>query len=254
MSITHNTSNAIQGCAVYNNYLFVADNSLSCIGIYDLTSKTLVNTVSFTPNANYHCNNLNFGTYKYADSDATPCLYISQENLSTHLILVFQVTFNGSTFGLNLVQTITMPAPSVGVAPYYPNSMIDADNGILYVMGYSNNSYNASNSNKLIVLKYELPLPTEGDITLTTTSIYAKFPSITATQGGCIYKGKFYQAFGATNAGSIVIRSGDMQTFYNRLSLSLYGITTEPEAVCVFNDCLLLIGINKVIYKIKFYG
>lgn len=254
MTITHSTSNSIQGCAVYGNYLFVADDSLSCIGIYDLTTKTLVNSVSFTRNTNYHCNNLNFGTYKYADSDATPCLYISQEKATTHLILVFQVTFNGSIFSLNLVQTITMPAPLAGVTPYYPNSMIDSDNGILYVMGYSSNSYSESNSNKIIVLKYELPLPTAGDITLATTDIYAKFPSITATQGGCIYKGKFYQAFGTANAGSIVVRSGDMLTFYNRLLLPSYGIVTEPEAVCVFNDCLLLVGINKVIYKIEFYG
>lgn len=252
MSTTHTIPRYLQGCAVYGKYLFVADDYLNGIGAYDLENKVLVNAVSFTPNPNYHCNNVNFGTYKYANTDATPCMYISQEKEDTHLILVFQVTLNNNVFGFNLVQTITMPAPQAGISPYYPNSMIDADNGILYVMGYSTNSYTESDSNKIIVLKYELPLPTDGDVTLQATDIYAKFPSITATQGGCIYKGKFYQAFGGASTGSVVIRSSDMQNFCNRLYLADYGVTTEPEAACIYDDSLLVIGINKKVYKFKF--
>lgn len=252
MSTTHTIPRYLQGCAVYGKYLFVADDYLNSIAVYDLEDKVLVNAVSFTPNSNYHCNNANFGTYKYANTDATPCMYISQEKEDTHLILVFQVTFSNDVFGFNLVQTITMPTPQAGVSPYYPNSMIDADNGILYVMGYSTNSYTESDSNKIIVLKYELPLPTDGDVTLQPTDIYAKFPSITATQGGCIYKGKFYQAFGTASTGSVVIRSSDMQNFCNRLYLADYGVTTEPEAACIYDDCLLVIGIDKKVYKFKF--
>ena len=252
MSTTHIIPRYLQGCAVYGKYLFVADDYLNGIGVYDLENKVLVNAVSFTPNPNYHCNNVNFGTYKYANTDATPCMYISQEKEDTHLILVFQVILNNNVFGFNLIQKITMPAPQAGISPYYPNSMIDADNGILYVMGYSTNSYTESDSNKIIVLKYELPLPTDGDVTLQATDIYAKFPSITATQGGCIYKGKFYQAFGGASNGSVVIRSSDMQNFCNRLYLADYGVTTEPEAACIYDDSLLVIGINKKVYKFKF--
>ncbi len=252
MSTTHTIPRYLQGCAVYGKYLFVADDNLNGIGVYDLENKVLVNAVSFTPNPNYHCNNVNFGTYKYANTDATPCMYISQEKEDTHLILVFQVILNNNVFGFNLIQKITMPAPQAGISPYYPNSMIDADNGILYVMGYSTNSYTESDSNKIIVLKYELPLPTDGDVTLQATDIYAKFPSITATQGGCIYKGKFYQAFGGASNGSVVIRSSDMQNFCNRLYLADYGVTTEPEAACIYDDSLLVIGINKKVYKFKF--
>ena len=83
MSITHAIPRSVQGCAVYGKYLFVADDYFNSIAVYDLERRTLVNAVSFTPNSNYHCNNANFGTYKYADTDATPCLYISMEKENT---------------------------------------------------------------------------------------------------------------------------------------------------------------------------
>ena len=253
MSITHTITRSVQGCAVYGDYLFVAEDYIYTIAVYNLQTKVLINVINLTSNSNYHCNNISFGTWKYTSGDATPCLYVSQEKESEHKVLVYQVQFSG-TFSLTLVQTLTMPAPQLGVYPYYPNAMIDADNGYLFIMGYSEKSYTESDTNKIIVLKYALPHPTDGDITLPSTDIYAKFPSITATQGGCFYGGYFYQSFGGASYGSLVVRTSDLQNLVNRLDLTNYGISTEPEAACVYDDTVLIVGIDKKVYQIKFYG
>jgi hypothetical protein len=255
-STTHSVTRSIQGCACYGGFLFVAQDYMYSIAVYDVESQSLVNDITFEGNNAYHCNNISFGKWKYASDDFSPCLYVSMENASQHKCLVFQVTRTNGVFGLTLVQEITYPAPSAGVNPYYPNCFIDPQNGKIYVIGYSTNSYQQSDSTSLIIQEYELPLPSAGDTTLANPNSTSKIPSEYATQGGFISYGKLYQVYGIPS-GSIeqtFLKVHEVGTWnlLNSISLLTIGISEEPEAVCENEDYLLIVTVNGKVYKLKF--
>lgn len=253
-TITPGSRGATQGCACYGGYLFAANDYMSQISIYDLSTNQLVNVITFEENTQLHCNTIAFGRWKYNDADFSPCLYISQENANHRKCMVFQVTYNGSAFSLTKVQEIHYPTLN-GSGLYYPNCMIDAQNGVMYIMSYSTNSFQQDDATKLIILKYNLPLPTAGDVTLLESDLLDKkeVPSEYATQGGFINYGKLYQVYGAPPQSYLIVRQiGGDWTLCNRILLSTIGIAYEPEAVCFNDDYLLIVDVANRVFKLTF--
>ena len=253
-TITPASSGLTQGCACYGGYLFAANDFMAQISIYDLSTNQLVNVITFEQDTQLHCNTIAFGKWKYDAADFSPCLYISQERSSQRKCMVFQVTYNGSTFSLTKVQEINYPTLN-GSGLYYPNCMIDAQNGVMYIMSYSTNSYQQNDATKLIILKYNLPLPSIGDVTLLEAGLLDKkeVPSEYATQGGFINYGKLYQVFGMPPQTYLIVRQvGGDWTLCNRIPLSTIGISYEPEAVCFNNDNLLIVDAANQVFKLTF--
>ena len=253
-TITPGSRGATQGCACYGGYLFAANDYMSQISIYDLSTNQLVNVITFEENTQLHCNTIAFGRWKYNDADFSPCLYISQENANHRKCMVFQVTYNGSAFSLTKVQEIHYPTLN-GSGLYYPNCMIDAQNGVMYIMSYSTNSFQQDDATKLIILKYNLPLPSAGDVTLLESGLLDKkeVPSEYATQGGFINYGKLYQVFGAPPQTYLIVRQvGGDWTLCNRIPLSTIGIAYEPEATCFNDDNLFIIDVANQVFKLTF--
>lgn len=236
---------SISGSAVYGDYLFTANNSMSKIAVTDMRNKTQVATIEFTAVSTYHCNVVNFGTEKYDNADDFPLMYISMENASEHKAIVMRIQHSGNVFTATQVQTITYPT-NTDAGMYYQNCFIDNGGGYMYVAGSTLNDYHSGNGNKLKVKKYALPLLSAGDVQLTNADVLNEFEVdlLTAPQGGFIANGKLVQTcgLGSSDYPDVRICMIDLingKTVTNIL-LNNYGITTEQESAFVWDGGLYI--------------
>ena len=246
-----------QGTACYDKYLFVASDTLPSLNIYDLETATNIADITFEPVSTYHCNNINFGTEKYAENDYFPLLYISQENIAEHKCLVYRITMDDTVFTAELVQTITYPDPSVANM-YYPNCFLDNLNNLIYLLGYTKSSYSADENRILRVTGYNLPLLSSGDVTLNLNDAIQNFVinTVKTSHQGCIINGdKIIQAYGnPSNIPDIYIGqiSLSAERCVTRIRLNELGITTEPESLFVYENHLFIVLANRYVYKLYF--
>ena len=255
MTISNETSNARQGATIYGKYLFVAYNKMPMISVYDFDTKTLVNNISFTPVNTYHCNNMNFGVEKYDSADDFPLLYVSQENENEHKCLVFRITVSNDEFSATLVQTITYPVPST-VGQYYQNCFIDTINNLMFIEGYTQNSYSTGDLREFRIMGYHLPKLSEGDVTLEASEAVQNFTMAatkTSTQGGFVSGDKIVQVFGKPETTPEIYLaqiSLTAERFVTMIELNDIGITNEPESVFVYKGHLYIFMVNRDIYKL----
>lgn len=243
-----------QGAAVYNGYLFLAYNKHPMISVYNMATYELVNNIEFTPVDTYHCNNINFGSQKYDDGDTFPLLYVSMENIAEHKCLVYRIQYANSTFSATLVQTITYPDPET-ISAYYPNCILDNDNGVMYITSYTQNSYMATTANNQIrICKYTIPLLSEGDVTLNYAEKLDEFliPAMTATQGAFVYNGKIIEVFGFTGSAFLCQIDPTTKQVVTKISLDSIGLTVEPESTFMYNGYIHIWYVYGDIYKLYF--
>lgn len=257
MTISTETSNGRQGATTYGDYLFVAYNKMPMISVYNFKTRSHVNNITFTPVDTYHCNNMNFGNEKYDADDAFPLLYVSQENIDEHKALVFRITESGGVFSATLVQTITYPDPAT-VSAYYGNCFIDTLNSLIFIEGYTQDSYSAGEKRTLRIMGYTLPALSDGDVTLNANDAIQNFTMTsipTSVQGGFITGDKIIQAFGnPSNIPEIYLAqiSLSSERFVTKVELNGIGITTEPEAVFVYEGHIYVFMQDRTIYKLYF--
>ena len=255
MTMTHASTRSMQGGACYGDYFFQFMDKFSGCAIYDLSNKSLIQLISLTEVDTYHCNNANFGTEFYDADDAFPLLYVSMENTAEHKVNVYRVTNVNDAYGLTLVQTITWDAPSIN-SVYYPNAVIDTDNNRIIQIGYSTNSYQASNSNKIKVNIFDLPLLSAGDITLTDSDKIDSFilPSLQATQGAVCHNGKIIQAYGLTSDYQIRVIDLTKKQFVTKIDLTNATLSavagTEQEALFIYDGNIFCSNVDKKIWKL----
>jgi hypothetical protein len=255
MNYARQTSESLQGAAVYKKYLFVAYNKLPLLSIIDLESKTFIGNIEFTPNNNIHCNNIAFGNQKYSDTDYFPLLYISAEHIDEHKALVYRIIENEGVYSATLVQTITYPEPITN-SLYYPNLAIDNINEKMYIMGYTTNTYIVDGTTKFKILSYDLPLLSEGDVTLSYDAAIDNFETkmLSAQQGAYALGGDIIQVYGSPYITDKNIYLGQISTakkiFTTLIKLNDIGITKEPEGIFIYNADAYIIFEDRTIYKI----
>ena len=248
---------AIQGCSQYNDFLFVACNTMSTIAIFDLLTKTLITTIDFSPVSTYHCNSINFGTEKYAD-DEFPLLYISMENIAEHKMIALRVMKSSdNVYSAEIKQTITYPAPSESTQ-YFPNGSLDNESGFLFVKGYIQNNYIAGNGNSIRVRKWMMPKLSDGDVTLKIEDALQTFdvPALNCTQGELVANGKLIGCYGADWAGDKSIRIAmidpTQEKMVTNIKMNTVGYTQEPEALFIWKDELYILDVSGGINKLYF--
>lgn len=247
----------IQGCAQYNDLLFVTCNTMSTIAIFNLLAKTLIGTISFSPISTYHCNSMNFGVEKYANDDEFPLLYISMENIAEHKMIAMRILRDSDSYSGEIKQTITYPVPSESIQ-YFPNGSLDNENGFLFVKGYTQNNYIAGNGNTIRVRKWLMPKLSDGDVTLNTADALQTFevPALNCTQGEVVVNGKLIGCYGANWAGDksihIAMIDPNQERMITDIIMNTVGYNQEPEALFVWNDELYILDVNGIINKLYF--
>lgn len=249
--------NGIQGCAQYNGFLFVTCNAMAVIAVFDLKSKTLIGKMTFDPVYTYHCNSMNFGSEKYLNEDEFPLLYISMENIAEHKMIAMRILKNHDGYNGEIKQTITYPVPSESMQ-YFPNGSLDNENGLLFVKGYTQNSYIAENGNSIRVRKWVMPKLSDGDVTLRIEDALQTFdiPALSCTQGELVVNGKLIGCYGTDWAGDKSIRIAmvdpTQEKMVTNIKMNAVWYAKEPESLFIWKDELYILDINGEINKLYF--
>lgn len=250
--------NSIQGSAVSGDYLFTAINTMKYIAVHDLKTKTFVGKITFNPIDTYHCNTISFSNIKKNPEDEFPLLYVSMENEVERKTVVLQISRCESDWIANQIQEIFFP-PIEQMPIYYPNCVVDAQNNILYVTGYTMNTYLAQSGNKIKVLKFDLPSIQKLKVNLTDVDVISTFEyeAFSCTQGMIIRDNILYQCYGAdwTNDKKIYVGSINLeyQNIDTKILMNEYGYTTEPEALFIYNDKLFMVDVSGSVLEFVFY-
>lgn len=252
MTFSKSSSQAIQGGATYGDYYIQFTDKQSSFIIINLKTQAVVQDTQLTAVQTYHCNNANFSDIFYDVNDIFPLLYVSMENIAEHKVLVYRLVGSIGEITLQLIQTITFDDPEICNC-YYPNACIDNDNGLLIQIGYTENSYQKTDTNKLVFNIFNLPSASSSEVALSDNLKIDSFrlPSLHATQGAIVFDGKIYQVYGITDERWIKvidIATGKIVTSINLNAQSI--IDGEQETLFIWNDELYCVGFNLNIYKI----
>lgn len=133
------TNVAQQGLAIYNNIIVCAfsrfgGEDLNKVRLYDMMTGDIISTLDCTIG---HGDTLSFSDDFYDSSDEFPLLYATADTNPAQ-VYVNRITRNSAT----LIRTLTFPLENTG---YYAGHVIDIDNNILYMIGYTNQNYLSDN-------------------------------------------------------------------------------------------------------------
>lgn len=245
-----------QGCAYFDNTLFIFHNTNDIVEIYDFKKRSLISTTDMAQfdlnHMEYHCNNANFSTIKYNDSDVYPLLYISMENINQRKILALRIHEEGGNYSFEQIQTIQLPKSS-DLNLYYPNSYLDTNDDTIWVSGYTTDNYYASPNNKLCYIHFKLPnYKEEKMVSLDTSDIMEvrEFDSISATQGGQINGAFLFQVFGVTTPLYLNIFDLQHEVIYYSRAISDF-VQAEPEGLFIADNNIYY-STESQIYRIRF--
>jgi len=256
---------AHQSATNWGDYCFMVTNYESNIYIYNLATKTLIQTwnnpVSHSGQTHYHANQCTFGNLYYDESDYFPLLYITvnmepsgqyQGRCSQEVYRVVaeydEETGTYSSFDFVLVQKIYLPVMTTNNDLGNANMAIDrVRNRMVF---YSR--YQADGSNKWCKIT-EMRIPeftaVAGDtlqvVVLEDSNILNSYfidSPANDMQGATIYAGKLFIGRGSGGAGYIQLIVVDLiqKSQIARLELLDEDFTQEPEGVFIYNGKLII--------------
>ena len=174
---------AVQGAAIYGNYMFITGNDkVSCINMPGLTIATA--NMSVTTG---HGNGAGFSNQFYDSDDSFPLLYTCASHWaggSNPVVYALRVTTSSAT----LVKTIKC-ANFLG---YYSTGTVSGH--LLYILGFTQNSTEAGSGNRLHCGIFDLDVLTDnGDDTYSPELVkdfYLDYMSV--LQGCSVFDGRFW--------------------------------------------------------------
>ena len=253
-----------QSAAAYGDYAFFVTNRRSQISLYNLSKKKFICRLPLKGAKTdvYHCNQSSFGVKKYASSDPFPLLYISQraEEDNRCFIEVYrilpefdEVISDYSSFTIEQVQTIYLPAMSYENSLGNANCVIDNSECVMYTYSRNNNSAE-KNYGECKITKFDIPDIYNEIVILEDSDIVSSFmidcPALNM-QGGCINDSYLYIGQGYPGVGYIYLNIVDLitQTLIQRHDLKSYGVNWEPEG-CFFYDGSVMLAHTLAICRI----
>ena len=151
----------VQGGACYGDYFFQGYETNEFITIYNLKTKSHVETLFIPdppPSSKTHSNTLNFGGQKYDENDDFPLLYVSsgyQTNKISYIYVyrIFKTSKEDINYSVSLIQTISLSGFNT-----WTEGIIDAENNYLWVKYEPKGFYGYA--------KYELPPVTKTQVSI----------------------------------------------------------------------------------------
>lgn len=268
-------SNSISGqsAAVYGDYLFIPKDKLTSISLYNLKEKRIVYTFNtgYTKDAIWHCNQSQFGIDKYDADDMFPLLWITVNNdengrcswVAFRIIPVLDDEQNITSFSIEQVQTIHLPAMTDENCLGNFNIAVDYDNKVFWGYGRNNNQ-DAANNGFAHFAKFPIPALRDGnnniiaDVTYNDSDIIEQFSDdwkMTYAQGGFIKNGKLVIMQGYSAVNIICCRVIDLYYLKKQISfvnLLADGFTQEPEGVFFYENTIFTATNNTNIHKFVF--
>lgn len=266
MSFTKYASNSVSGqsSAIYGDYLFIVKDKLTNVICYNMSTKTVLYNLAtgLSKDSTWHCNQCQFGTLKYSQDDMFPVLYITVTNNAqgrcswvAYRIIPTLTDNEISSFTIEEVQTIYLPAMTDENCLGNFNIAVDHERGFLWGYGRNNNS-NADSYQKATFARFPMPPLSEQTVTYEDSDIITSFMDtwwMAYAQGGFIKNGKLVIMQGYASVNLINLRVIDLYVAKRQVSyVSLLenGFTEEPEGVFFYNGSIYTSTNNSNIWKI----
>ena len=270
-----------QSAANYGKYLFMIQDKLSGITLYDLEQKKPLFHLTLPPheepnfsgNLLYHCNNSNFGVEFYDKDDVFPLLYISQRQVpdgKRGLVTVFRILphFNQAqeidSFAIEQVQAIYLPGMTSENRLGTPNVTIDkAKKEIVAYSRYNNKKSEHNQIGRITRMKLPTLRDANGKIQeavyLNDEDISDAFNTewkMTNAQGGFVHGNLLVigQGFPTKKHTPINIHVIDLKKHKVVGTTNIYamGFKDEPEGVFLYNGKVMISSVKKNFYVLNF--
>ena len=245
------TSQSFQGGACYGDYLFMfTENNTTC-WMYNLATKSLVQTITIPSEergfvSNCHCNTVNFGKNRYVSDDPFPVLYVSTGNHSGSYsgAIVYRIVAttenNTTTYSLSLIQTLRIPDrddPTLGGGIW--TEFVIGNDGDCYIIDTPVYTTYRMRLPSLNISDYTFNYSDALEVVRNTGQSYS------ASGQGRIYRnGKFYMVAGTPSQGNIRFVVFDVATGVREVDIDLletFGLNYEPEACFVWNEHVCIV-------------
>jgi hypothetical protein len=242
-----------QGGDSWGDY-FIQFTSNAKVRIYDLSTKTLVQTINLTGSlkgfvSNCHCNTVCFGTEYYEAEDYFPLIYVStgyaQGGYSG--ALVYRITEHDGTFFITLVQTIKFPYDESSWTEFVPGGEF---------------AYLCYTSQKVI---YKIPMPKlkDGNHIISKENAIETYQftpqpdwmSSSRNQDWLFYQGKILYITGVPQVGEVsalVILNLETLTRDKIINFKRIGLTSEPESIFIWQGDICVAFADKIVKLIEF--
>lgn len=234
-------------------FQFVAFNSI--VRVYDLSTKTLVQTVTiggsqrgFVPNC--HCNTVCFGTEYYDVDDIFPLIYVSTGYASGGYTgaLVYRITQHNGSFFITLVQTLKFPVDKSSWTEFVPGT-----DGFAYLCYTSERA----------IFKVKMPKLADGDVIISrddALDAYQFTPQpdwmfTSRNQDRLFYNGKIIYVSGVPRGGEasvFVILNLETLERETIIDFTKIGLTEESESIFVWQGDLYVAFIDKIVKLVNF--
>lgn len=270
-----------QSAANYGKYLFMVQDKLAGITLYDLEQKKPLFHLTLPPheepnfsgNLLYHCNNSNFGVEFYDKNDMFPLLYISQRQVpegKRGLVTVFRILphFNQAqeidSFAIEQVQAIYLPGMTSENRLGTPNVTIDkAKKDIVTYSRYNNKKSEHNQIGRITRMKLPTLRNANGEIQkavyLNDEDISDAFSTewkMTNAQGGFVHGNLLVigQGFPTKKHTPINIHVIDLKKHKVVGTTNIYamGFKDEPEGVFLYNGKVMISSVKKNLYVLNF--
>ena len=242
-----------QGGDCWGDYLFQFTANNTAVRVYDLSLKTLVQTIKITNSlrgfvTNCHCNSVNFGTEYYDVEDIFPLIYVSTGYAAGGYTgaMVYRITQHNGTFFITLVQTIKFPVDKTSWTEFIPGDEF---------------AYLCYTTERVI---YKVPMPKlkDGDIIISrddAIETYQFTPQpdwmfTSRNQDRMQYQGKILCISGVPKGEASVFMVLNLETREREkiIDFTKVGLTTESESLFLWRGDICVAFVDKIVKLIDF--
>ena len=243
-----------QGGDSWGDYFFQFVTNNSVVRVYDLSTKTLVQTVTIGGSqrgfvSNCHGNTACFGNEYYDAEDIFPLIYVSTGYASGGYTgaLVYRITQHNEVFFITLVQTIKFPVDKSSWTEFVPG-----EDGIAYLCYTS----------ERIIFKVTMPKLKDGDVIITRDDAIETYQftpqpnwmSTSRNQDRLFYHGKILYISGVPpgEASAFVVLNLETLERETIIDFKKIGLNTEPESLFVWQGDLYVAFVDKIVKLVNF--
>lgn len=247
--INFGQTRASQGGDSWGDYFFQFTANNTAVRVYDLSTRTLVQTIQITSSLkgfvpNCHCNSVNFGTEYYNAEDIFPLIYVSTGYASGGYTgaLVYRITQHNGIFFITLVQTIKFPVDDSSWTEFIPGDEF---------------AYLCFTARRII---YKVPMPKlkDGDIIISRNDALETYQftpqpdwmSTSKNQDRMLYQGKIFVISGVPQSGEAsVLFVLNLETLEREriIDFKKSGLTSEPESIFIWQGNICVAFVDKIV-------
>lgn len=243
-----------QGGDCWADYFFQFTTNNTVVRVYDLSTKTLVQTIPMTGSLkgfvpNCHCNTVCFGSEYYDVGDLFPLLYVSTGYAYGGYTgaLVYRITQHDGSFFITLVQTIRFPIDNSSWTEFVPGDEF---------------AYLCYTSER-IIFKIPMPKLKDGDYIISRKDAFETYSfgpqpnwlSTSRNQDRLFYQGKILYITGVPQNGeasAFVLLNLEERIREKIVDFKEIGLRSESESLFVWRGDLYVAFVDKIVKLINF--